>query len=77
MSKRKWHSNRVVLFASIEKAQHDALRYIAYREARSIADIVREVLNDYLECKSPKYPIRDLEPKTVESLKVEASSLAK
>jgi predicted transport protein len=72
MSKTKWHADKVVLFASIEKSQHDALRYIAYKEARSIADIVREALNDYLECKSPEYPIRDLGPKTVESLKVEA-----
>jgi valyl-tRNA synthetase len=75
MSKTK--NGRVVLFASIERAQHDALRYIAYKEARSIADIAREALNDYLEHKSFKHPIDALEPKTVESLKVEDSTLVK
>lgn len=77
MSKRKWHADKVVLFASIEKWQHDALRYIAYKEARSIADIVRETLNDYLERKSIEYPIRELEPKTAETLKVEAAASVK
>ncbi|GAI41335.1 unnamed protein product [marine sediment metagenome] len=43
-----------MLYASIEKAQHDALRYIAYKEVRSIADIVREALNDYLRKREGK-----------------------
>ena len=54
MKKPKWQARRVVLFASIEKAQHDALRYIAYKEARPIADIVREALGDYLKSKESK-----------------------
>ncbi len=70
-------NGRVVLFASIERAQHDDLRYIAYKEARSIADIVREALNEYLEHKPLEQPIGDLEPKSVESLKVEDSALVK
>ena len=41
--------SRVVLFASIEKSQQDALRYIAFAERRSISDIVREVLGGYLK----------------------------
>lgn len=77
MSKTKWHADKVVLFASIEKSQHDALRYIAYKEARSIADITREALAKYIEQKSTKYRVRDLEPGAVEVLEVKASSLVK
>jgi len=46
--------NKVVLYVSIEKAQHEALRYIAYKEARSIANIVREALDNYLQSKEVK-----------------------
>jgi len=75
MSKKQ--NGRVVLFASIDRAQHEALRYIAYKEKRSIADITREALNNYIEEKSTRYQIGDLEPSAVESLEVKASSLVK
>jgi hypothetical protein len=47
----KGKANRVVLFGSIDREQHDTLRYIAYRERRSIADIVREAISQYLKAR--------------------------
>jgi hypothetical protein len=47
----------VTLFASIEEHQHEALRYIAYKEKRSIAEIVREALENYIKTKSKEYRI--------------------
>lgn len=38
----------VTLFAAIEASQHEALRSIAFREHRSLADVVREALAEYL-----------------------------
>mgnify|MGYP001573390339 CR=1 FL=1 len=47
----------VTLFAAIEASQHEALRYIAYKEKKSIAEIVREALEDYVKDVSKKYLI--------------------
>lgn len=71
----KKRGSRVVLFASIERAQHDALRYIAYKERRSIADVTREALNNYIEQKSSEYGIDHLEPSAAETLGAKASAL--
>lgn len=38
----------VTLFATIETKQHEALRQIAYGERRSIADVVRDAINQYV-----------------------------
>ncbi len=38
----------VTLFASIESAQHDALRKIAFDQRRSLADLVREALGVFI-----------------------------
>ena len=38
----------VTLFAAIETKQHEALRQIAYGERRSIADVVREAISQYV-----------------------------
>ena len=38
----------VTLFAAIEAEQHEALRAIAFGEHRSLADVVREALSDFL-----------------------------
>jgi hypothetical protein len=38
----------VTLFAQIEAEQHEALRSIAFAERRSIADVVREAIGQYL-----------------------------
>lgn len=51
---------RSVLFAIIDESQHEALRYIAYKERRSIADVTREAIQRYIDAKSAEYPIREL-----------------
>jgi hypothetical protein len=57
MSKEKKIRDSVTLFAAIERKQHEALRYIAYKENRSIAEITREALDNYIKDKSKKYDI--------------------
>jgi hypothetical protein len=37
----------VTLFAAIEAEDHEFLRALAFRERRSLADIVREAIHDY------------------------------
>lgn len=69
----KSRSKRVVLFASISEAQHEALRYIAFKERRSIADVTREALEDYIERKSSEYPLAVPEPTVTEKVKVATS----
>jgi len=73
---RKQNAGRVVLFASIDREQHEALRYIAYKEKRSIADVTREALNKYVGEKLT-VQIGELEPATLETLEVKASPSGK
>ena len=65
--KRKKVADRVVLIASIEESQHEALRYIAYREKRSIADVAREALKDFIGQKSKEYKIGAVEAVELET----------
>ncbi len=44
----------VTLFAAIESKQHEALREIAFRERRSLADLVREALDAFIETKGKR-----------------------
>ena len=44
----------VTLFAAIEAKQHEDLRGIAFKEKRSLADVVREALTMFLESKKKK-----------------------
>ncbi len=37
----------VTLFAAIEAKQHEFLRTVAFKERRSLADLVREALADF------------------------------
>jgi len=46
----------VTLFAQIEAKQHEALRAIAFGERRSIADVVRAALGQYL-AQRPRRPV--------------------
>ena len=39
----------VTLFAAIERKQHEALRSIAFSERKSLADVAREALTQYIE----------------------------
>ena len=41
-------SEPVTLFAAIEAEQHQALREIAFSERRSLADVVREALTEFI-----------------------------
>ena len=52
MEKNKGKTNKlqspVTLFAAIEERQHEALRTLAFDRHQSIADVVREALDEYL-----------------------------
>ncbi|MFQ5875905.1 MAG: hypothetical protein ACE5JL_19190 [Dehalococcoidia bacterium] len=65
---------RVVFFAAIEEAQHEALRYIAFKERRSMADVAREAFENYIALKAREYPIGTLEVESAETVEVKASS---
>ncbi len=48
MAREKKLDAPVTLFAAIEANQHEALREIAFRSRRSLADVVREALTDFV-----------------------------
>jgi hypothetical protein len=45
----------VALFAAIEAKQHESLREIAFREKRSLADLVREALDGLIRSRAKKH----------------------
>ena len=49
MEKKKKLEGPVTLFAAIESKQHELLRTIAFREKRSLADVVRQALSEFTE----------------------------
>lgn len=49
MSKNRKLESPVTLFAAIEREQHEALRLIAFSERRSLADVARDALTQYIE----------------------------
>jgi hypothetical protein len=48
MAREKKLEAPVTLFAAIETQQHQALREIAFEEQRSIADVVRDAISQYV-----------------------------
>ena len=52
MARNKKLEGPVTLFAAVETRQHEGLRLIAFRERRSIADVVREAIDEFLEKRS-------------------------
>ena len=58
MEKKKKLEGPVTLFAAIEAKQHEALRAIAFREKRSLADVVRQALDEYLRQHKTKALVR-------------------
>jgi len=42
----------VTLFAAVEAKQHEALRELAFKEKRSLADLVREALDEYIRSRT-------------------------
>lgn len=51
MAIEKKLKDRVILFASIEREQHDALRAMSFKNHRSIADETRDALKKYIAAK--------------------------
>ena len=49
MTRMKKLETPVTLFAAIEAEQHEALRTMAFQERRSIADIVRQAIDEFVE----------------------------
>lgn len=49
MPRLKKLKSPVTLFAAIEEAQHDALRRIGFDERRSIAEVTRDAIEEYIE----------------------------
>ena len=47
----------VTLFAAIEARQHEVLREIAFKEKRSLADLVREALDALIRNRSKKHKV--------------------
>ena len=54
MAAEKKLESPVTLFAAIEAKQNEALRELAFREKRSLADIVREALAEYIKARTKK-----------------------
>jgi hypothetical protein len=48
MAKKKLESP-ITLFAAIEAEQHEALRTLAYDRKKSMADLVREAIGEYIK----------------------------
>lgn len=48
MARPRKLNRRVALVCGIEQAQHDAIRRIAYEERCSLADVVREAIDEYV-----------------------------
>ncbi len=58
MAREKKLKSPVTLFAAIETEQHEQLRRIAFEERRSIADVVREAIDQLVEAKRQTRPAR-------------------
>lgn len=63
MTRMKKLETPVTLFAAIEAEQHDALRTIAFQERRSIADIVRQAIDELIERRAK--PARTAKPERI------------
>ena len=48
MAQKKKIKNPVVLFASVERKQHDALRALSFKSHRSIAELTRDAIEKYV-----------------------------
>ena len=48
MAQKKKIKNPVILFASVERKQHDALRALSFKSHRSIAELTRDAIEKYI-----------------------------
>ena len=60
MAREKKLEAPVTLFAAIEAKQHEALREIAFEQRRSIADLVREAIAQFIESRPRRQTRRRL-----------------
>lgn len=72
MRREKKLQEPITLFATIEARQHEALRTIAFNEHRSIADVVREAIDEHV--KNRQNERKNLSAVVVSERKVEAAS---
>ena len=54
MAQKQKLKDPVVLFASVEREQHDALRALSYKSHRSIAELTRDAIKKYTAGKGAK-----------------------
>ena len=54
MIRKKLPKDHVILFAPIERKYHDALRLMAFKTHRSIADLTRSAIKDFVITKKAK-----------------------
>lgn len=52
MAQERKLESPVTLFAAIEQQHHERLRTLAFEEHRSLADLVREAIDEYLVVRS-------------------------
>jgi hypothetical protein len=57
MAKAKRVKNPVTVTTVIEEAQHEALRYIAFRERMAMAELVRKALDEFIKKQAEKAPV--------------------
>lgn len=57
MAKGKRVQKPVTVTTVIEESQHEALRYIAYKERTPMAELVRQALDEMIRRQAKKYPI--------------------
>lgn len=48
--------NPVVVTTVIENEQHEALRFIAFKEKISMSNLVRKSLQEFIKSRAKKYP---------------------
>ncbi len=58
MESKKKLKKPVTITTVVEESQHEALKFVAFRERKTMAEIVRVALEDYIHKKSQEYPIR-------------------
>jgi hypothetical protein len=49
MARTRKLNTPVTMFAAIEEEQHEALRKLAFEQHRSLADVTRDALTEYIE----------------------------
>ncbi len=49
MARERKLENPVTLFVTVEAKQHETLRVLAFQARRSLADLVREALDQYMK----------------------------